>query len=202
MSRSEVVPEQLLAQARAGDDAAQGRLLELYRSYLGLMARSLIGRALRTKLDPSDVVQETFLKAHTDFKGFLGQGEPELVSWLRRILVHRLADMARHHKAQGRDVRREESLEAALERSSLDVQRSLAEWSHSPSSLAIRREQAVLLAEALRRLPEDYREVFVLRNLEHVPIEEIATRMGRSPNAVRKLWSRALLALRQELEET
>ena len=202
MSRSEVVPEQLLAQARAGDDAALGRLLELYRSYLGLMARSLIGRALRAKLDPSDVVQETFLKAHADFKGFLGQSEPELVAWLRSILVHRLADMARHHQAQGRDLRREESLEVVLERSSLDVQRSLAEWSHSPSALAIRREQAVLLAEALQRLPEDYREVFVLRNLEHVPIEEIATRIGRSANAVRKLWSRALLALRHELEET
>src|SRR5262249_22556816 len=155
---------------------------------------------LRAKLDPSDVVQETFLEAHADFSRFLGQGEPALVAWLRSILVHRLADMARHHQAQGRDLRREESLEVVLERSSLDVQRSLAEWSHSPSALAIRREQAVLLAEALQRLPEDHREVFVLRNLEHVPIEEIATRMGRSANAVRKLWSRALLALRHELE--
>ena len=89
-----------------------------------------------------------------------------------------------------------------LERSSLDVQRSLAGLSQAPSSLALKREQAVLLAEALERLPEDYREVFVLRNLEQVPIEEIATRMGRSPNAVRKLWTRALLALRRELEES
>ena len=201
MNQPGVVPERLLEQARAGDDAALGRLLELYRNYLRLMARSLIGVALRAKLDPSDVVQETFLRAHADFKQFLGQGEPALVAWLRSILVHRLADMARHHKARGRDLRREESLEAALERSSLDVQRSLAGLSQAPGTLAQKREQAVLLAEALERLSEDHREVFVLRNLEQVPIEEIATRMGRSPNAVRKLWSRALLALRRELEQ-
>src|SRR4051794_31655487 len=101
MTRAEAVPERLLEQARAGDEAALGRLLELYRNYLGLMARSLIGRALRAKLDPSDVVQETFLEAHADFNQFLGQGEPALVAWLRSILVHRLADMARHHQAQG-----------------------------------------------------------------------------------------------------
>ena len=89
-----------------------------------------------------------------------------------------------------------------LERSSLDVQRSLAGLSQSPPTLALKREQAVLLAEALERLAEDHREVFVLRNLEHVPIEEIAIRMGRSPNAVRKLWTRAILALKRELEES
>jgi RNA polymerase sigma-70 factor (ECF subfamily) len=55
------------------------------------------------------------------------------------------------------------------------------------------------LANALERLPTDYRDVFILRNLEHVPIEEIAARMGRSVNAIRKLWTRAMLALRREL---
>jgi RNA polymerase sigma-70 factor (ECF subfamily) len=166
------------------------------------MARSLIGGALQAKLDPSDVVQETFLKAHGDFDKFLGRSEPEIVAWLRTILIHRLADLARHHQAQGRDLRREESLEDKLERSSLDVQNSLAAWNQSPSALALKREQAVLLAEALERLPADYREVFVLRNLEHVPLEEVATRMGRSTNAVSQLWRRAILALRRELEET
>jgi RNA polymerase sigma-70 factor (ECF subfamily) len=201
MTRPLVNPEQLLAQARRGDDAALGRLLELYRNYLRLMARSLIGGALQAKLDPSDVVQETFLKAHGDFDQFLGRTEPELVAWLRTILIHRLADLARHHQAQGRDLRREESLEEKLDRSSLEVQNSLAAWNQSPSALALKREQAVLLAEALERLTADYREVFVLRNLEHVPLAEVATRMGRSDNAVSQLWRRAILALRHELEE-
>jgi RNA polymerase sigma-70 factor (ECF subfamily) len=201
MAPSARLPEQLLAQARRGDDAALGRLLELYRNYLRFMARSLIGGALQAKLDPSDVVQETYLKAHADFDRFLGQTEPELVAWLRTILIHRLADMARHHQAQGRDLRREESLEEKLDRSSLELQGALAAWTPSPTAQAMKREHAVLLAEALERLPADYRAVFVLRNLEHVPLEEVANRMGRSANAVSQLWRRALLALRRELEE-
>ena len=192
--------EPLLAQARTGDQAALGRLLELYRNYLRLMARSLIHRPLQARLDASDLVQETFLKAHREFRQFLGSGERELVAWLRRILVRTLANQAKHHLAQGRDRRRQESLDVLLDRSSAAIQEQLADSVASPSAHAVRREQAVLLADALARLPADYREVFVLRNLEQVPVEEIAARMDRTPNAVRKLWSRAMVALKQALE--
>jgi RNA polymerase sigma-70 factor, ECF subfamily len=192
--------EPLLAQARTGDQAALGRLLELYRHYLRLMARSLIHRPLQVRLDASDLVQETFLKAHREFRQFLGSGERELVAWLRQILVRTLSNQAKHHFAQGRDRRRQESLDVLLDRSSLAIQEQLADSVASPSAHAVRREQAVLLADALARLPADYREVFILRNLEQVPVDEIAARMGRSPNAVRKLWSRAMVALKQALE--
>ena len=63
----DVNPETLLNPARAGDEQAQGRVLELHRNYLRLLARSLVGQALRTQFDPSDLVQETFLEAHRDF---------------------------------------------------------------------------------------------------------------------------------------
>jgi RNA polymerase sigma-70 factor, ECF subfamily len=201
MERGEAVPEDLMGQARRGDEAALGRLLELYRNYLRLLARSLLGGGLRVKLDPSDLVQETFLKAHQQFAGFGGVHEPELLAWLRRILVRSLADAARHHRARVRDLRRQESLEAMLERSSLALQRALATSVTSPSARAAGREQAVLLADAVARLPADYREVFILRNLEHVPTDQIAARLGRSVDAVQKLWMRALLALKRELEE-
>ena len=63
-------------------------------------------------------------------------------------------------------------------------------------------EQAVLLADAVSQLAPDYREVFILRTLEHVPFDEIAAKMGRSVGAVRMLWVRALARLRQELDLT
>jgi RNA polymerase sigma-70 factor (ECF subfamily) len=195
-------PELLLGRARAGDDAARGRLLELYRNYLRLMARTLISQPLRVRLDASDLVQEALFKAHREFAGFLGTTEPELVAWLRQILVRSLSDQVKRHRAGKRDLRREEALDALLDRSSLAVQKALVVPGSSPSSIASRREQAVLLADALEKLPADYREVFISRNLEHIPFDQIAIRMGRTPGAVRKLWTRTMLSLRRMLEES
>jgi RNA polymerase sigma-70 factor, ECF subfamily len=197
----QVVPDLLMACARAGDEAALGRLLELYRNYLRLVARALIGRALRVRLDASDLIQDTFLKAAGEFSHFLGSTEPELTAWLRRILVRTLANQAKHHRRQGRDYQRQESLEAMLDRSSAAVEQALAAPVETPSHHAVRREQAVLLADALERLPADYREVFILRNLEHVPFDQIAQRMGRSAGAARVLWKRAMDRLSQSLRD-
>ena len=126
MLTSEAIPDQLIAQARGGDPAALGTLLELYRNYLRLVARSLIGAALRVKIEPSDLVQETFLKAHQEFGKFRGQNEHELVAWLRRILSSTLADQVKHHRRKGRDLQRQESLDLLLERSDAAIQRASA----------------------------------------------------------------------------
>ena len=193
-------PDTLIARARAGDASALGQLLEAYRNYLRLVARSLIGDALRLCLDPSDLIQETFLEAHRDFPRFAGSGEPELVVWLRRILVRNLADQARYHRAARRDDRQHESLEAMLERTGRDAHLALTAHSSSPSAQAARREHAVLLANALADLPADYREVIMLRNFDHLVFDEVAARMGRSAGAVRMLWVRALERLAGALE--
>jgi RNA polymerase sigma-70 factor, ECF subfamily len=195
------MPGRLLEQARAGDAIARGELLELYRNYLRLVARSLISTALRVKLDPSDLVQETFLKAHREFTQFAGRGEPELVAWLRRILVTSLANQVKHHRRRARDHQRQESLEQLLDRSSVTIQLALASSISSPSEQASRREQSVLLANALNRLSDDYREAFIRRTLEHVSFETMAADMGRSVGAVRMLWARAVKRLTELLGE-
>jgi RNA polymerase sigma-70 factor (ECF subfamily) len=201
MHQPDALPELLLEQTRAGDEAARGRLLELYRNYLRLMARTLMSQPLRVRLDASDLVQDTLLKAHREFTCFLGSTEPELIAWLRQVLVRSLSDQVKRHRAGKRDVRREEALEAMMDRSSAAVQQALAAPVSSPSSIASRREQAVLLADALEKLPPDYREVFIARNLEHIPFDQIAARMGRTSGAVRKLWTRTMLSLKRMLEE-
>src|SRR5712692_1344888 len=90
-------PRLLLQQARNGDGFAQGQLLEIYRSYLKVLARLQIGRRLRGKVDDSDLVQETFLEAHRNFPQFRGTSEAELVAWLRKILAVRLARLVRRY---------------------------------------------------------------------------------------------------------
>lgn len=196
-------PEQLLDLARAGDGAARGGLLELYRNYLTLLARLHIGGRLQSKLDASDLVQETFLEAHRDFGQFQGTTEKELVHWLRQVLVSNLADFVRRYTAaRQRDVRLERNLAAELDQSSRLLDRGLIAPQASPSEQAARREQAVLLADALERLPEDYREVIVLVHLQGLSFPEAGRRMGRSVDSVKKLRARALAGLHRTLGET
>jgi RNA polymerase sigma-70 factor, ECF subfamily len=193
-------PEQLLRLARAGDGPALGQLLELYRHYLALLARLQVGRRLQAKVDVSDVVQEAFLKAHRHFAQFRGHTEGELAGWLRQILLTHLVNLVRHHQgSQRRDLRRERDLAAELDRSSRDLDRALFAGLSTPSQQAVRREQAVLLADALGRLPDDYREVIILRHLEGLTFPQVAQCMGRSADSVDKLWVRALARLRRSL---
>lgn len=195
-----LVPIDLLARARGGSQSALGELLQLYRNYLGLLARLQIDRRLQGKVDPSDVVQETFLEAHRDFPQFRGATEAEFVSWLRRILGTNLANVVRHyHGTQARDVRLERELAGDLDASSRALDVGLVARASSPSQLAARREQAVLLADALGQLSRDYREAIILRHLEGLSFPEVAVRMGRSVDSVKKLWARALAQLRYVL---
>src|SRR3954466_489257 len=104
-------PEELLGLARAGSGAALGELLELYRSYLALLARLQIGRRLQGKVDAADLVQDTFLEAQSHFAEFRGTVEAELVCWLRQILAGLLGNLVRRYfGTQRRDVRLEREL--------------------------------------------------------------------------------------------
>jgi RNA polymerase sigma-70 factor (ECF subfamily) len=197
-ARLEPVP--FLDLARAGDGAALGQLLERYRNYLTLLARLQIGGRLQSKLDASDLVQETFLEAHRDFGHFQGTTEKELIHWLRQVLVSNLTDLVRRYTAtRQRDVRLEQSLAAELEQSSELLDRGLIASQPSPSEQAARREQAVLLADALQRLPEDYREVIILVHLQGLSFPEASRRMNRSLDSVKKLRARALAGLHRIL---
>jgi RNA polymerase sigma-70 factor (ECF subfamily) len=194
-------PEHLLHRAQAGDAAALGSLLALYQNYLSLLARLQIGRRLQGKVDPADVVQEAFLKAHSSFGQFRGTTEEELIAWLRKILGSKLVDLLRHYYgAQARDVRLERDLAAEMDRSSQFLDRALVARYSSPSRQAVRREQAVLLADALEQLPESYREVLILHHLEELSFPEVARRLGRTVDSVEKLWTRALARLRRVLK--
>jgi RNA polymerase sigma-70 factor (ECF subfamily) len=141
------------------------------------------------------------MEANRDFRRFAGEGEAELVAWLRRILVRNLADQARWHKAERRDVRRQESLEELLERRGQEAEDALLAGLSTPSVRARRREQAVLLADAVAQLPDDYREVILLRHVERLSFKEVAARMDRSSGAVRMLWLRALEKLHAVWED-
>jgi RNA polymerase sigma-70 factor (ECF subfamily) len=186
-------PEQLLGLARAGSGPALGQLLERYRAYLTLLARLQISRRLQGKADAADLVQETFLEAHRNFAQFRGTTEAELIGWLRQILTSRALELIRRYLGtQRRDVRQERALAIELEQSSRVLDQGLIAPHSTPSQQAARHEQAVLLTDALDRLPEDYREVIILHHLEGLSVPQVAQRLGRTVRSVEKLWARAL----------
>ena len=183
MSSPRSDPEQLLGLARAGDDSALGQLFELYHGYLELLARLQIGRRLQGKVDAADLVQETFLQAQVHFRpvpreqrGRVG----ELVAAHSRLpageadpplLRHAAARCALGAPVGGR----------SLDQSSRLLDQRLVAPDSTPSQRAVRREQAVLLADALRQLPDDYREVLILHHLQGLSLPEVARRLGPHP---------------------
>ena len=172
-----------------------------YQPWLAVLARMEIDSRYQAKFSASDAVQQTLLEAWQGRDNFRGTSEGERLAWLRKILANQLARLARHYGAvQKRDAARELSLDQSLARSSLRLANLLAADTSSPSARAMQQERQILLADVLDRLPADYREVIILRNLEDLPHEEVARRMNRSPGAVRMLWLRALTQLRDELQ--
>jgi RNA polymerase sigma-70 factor (ECF subfamily) len=186
----------LIRTARAGDGPALEALLESYRGLLRVLARPALGDLPAAAADASDVVQETLLKAHRSFPQFRGASEGELVAWLKSILVRNVGDAYRRVTGRGsRPLPRQRSLEAMIDRSSRALQDLFPASGTSPSQRAGAREHQRSLAAALDRLTPEHREVVTLRSLEGHEWAEVGERMGRSPDAARVLWGRALRAL-------
>jgi RNA polymerase sigma-70 factor (ECF subfamily) len=186
----------LLSRARKGDRQCIGELLTLYRNYLSLLASTQLERRLQPRVSPSDIVQETMLRAHRHFAQFRGQSEAEFLAWLRQILLSSLAHFVeRHLLAAKRNIRREVSIDecATMAAGSFPWAGALDE---TPSAAVRQREAAAVLSTRLAKLSPRYREVLVLRHIEGLAFDEVASRLHRTPAAARMLWLRAIEKLR------
>lgn len=173
--------------------------LEQFRPYLLVLARLYWGRKFRQRLDPSDIVQQTLLRAHRAWTTFRGRDAAELAAWLRRILSSTIANAAREHGAAVRDVARERAAAAAVEDSAARLVALLVDPGESPSGRAIDLERSVALARALAGLPEPQREAVLLRHCHGLSIAEVSAELGRTPAGVASLLRRGLAKLRAAL---
>ncbi len=190
-----------LSAARAGSKEAIGVALEACRGYLLGIAERELDTDLRAKGGASDLVQDTFLEAQRDFAGFRGETEADLLAWLRRLLLNNLANFARNYRQTAkRRLEREVRLPAGDESQAGASQFAAA--TPSPSARAQTGEEVAALHAALDRLPDDYRQIVMLRYIDGLTFDEIAGRMGRSPAALRKLWSRAVERMQAEMESS
>jgi RNA polymerase sigma-70 factor (ECF subfamily) len=173
--------------------------LEHFRDYLVLLARLQMPGKLQGKLDPSDLVQMTLLKAHQAEGDFRGATRGEQAAWLRQILARTMANALRDHARAKRDVALERSLEDGLNASSLRLEAWLVAPGDSPSASAQRHEQVAELARELAQLPAPQRDALVLHYFQQLPLAEIGERLGRSRPAVASLLRRGLRQLRQRM---
>jgi RNA polymerase sigma-70 factor (ECF subfamily) len=183
--------------ARQGSEEALAWLLEECRPYLLLLANNELDSDLRPKVGASDLVQESVLEARQGFVGFRGSTQEEWLAWLRRILLHNLADARRRYQeAARRRLCHEELLDAG---NPTQLHEQLVADTPSPPERAAAREQEQALQAARARLPEDYRRVLALRYDEGRSFAEVGAALGRSEEAAKKLWLRAVRRLRREV---
>ncbi|MBX9654146.1 sigma-70 family RNA polymerase sigma factor [bacterium] len=187
-------PEQndstLIERAQEGDPDAMGIALESCRAYLTQVAAEELERALRRKVNPSDLVQESFLVAQRNFARFNGRSIDELRAWLRGILNNKLHEARRRFL---KSKRRLASREIDLPRSSsaFDAAEKI-DPAHSVGKQLSLLEDVEAITHAMSQLSSDYQKVVQWRNWELLSFEEIGSRLGRSPGAARALWLRAL----------
>jgi len=161
-----------------------------YRPFLKAIAAAEFPDHLQSRIDDSDLVQETLLKATRQVDQFRGSTEKELEAWLRETLLNQIRDSLRFHGRQQRDV----GIEIAVPLSEIST-------SDPTASEQVRKAEAKeLIQRCLSDLPEDYRTVLLLRQQNDLSFVEISDQMQRSPDAVRMLWGRAILVLGEKLK--
>jgi len=182
--------ERWIAEARSGCRPALERLFETFYPFLLAAAQHELGAALRSRIDPEDVVQDTVLKAWQRFADFHGQSEAEWRAWLRQTLRCTLANEYRRHvQTARRSVRREVSMDQVT----VIPQREDAEHeAGSPDEPVLVQEEYEMLEHVLRQLPPRYREVLWLHTQQELSFAQVGERLHCSAEAARKLWQRAV----------
>src|SRR5947209_12320830 len=175
-------------------------ILEPFRKYLEVLAGLHLDRRLCGKLDPSDVVQQTMLRAYSALAEVRDPRPEVLAAWLRRILARTLADAVKHYERDKRDVGLERSLEVDLDRSVSGFAAWLAADHTSPSGRAERNEELLRMVQALAELPELLREVVVLKHCQGWTLPRIAERTGRTVPSVDSLLRPGLPELQPRLK--
>ncbi|TWU40689.1 sigma-70 family RNA polymerase sigma factor [Novipirellula artificiosorum] len=194
---------QLVVASKAGDNEAFGVLLEQYRGFLLMLAHRYLSERLRRRIDPSDIVQLTFLEAKRDLSSFRGESPAEFAGWLRGILKNNVATaVTRHVTTQKRSLKREIEGDKPIKGDSAGGGwiAQLPGSTTSPSGVAIRGEATFALLEALHQLPETQAEAIRLRYMEGLSLAEIVERMGKSDTAVAGLLKRGLQKMRTILD--
>jgi RNA polymerase sigma-70 factor (ECF subfamily) len=186
---------ELVKLAQGGDHTALDCLLGRYYERVRRIVRVRVSPGLRARIEVGDILQEVFLHAIQRFSDFEMRDEASLIHWLAQIAAWKIKDRFDHDRANKRDARREQAL-----LSSAGKNPDLVDPQQSPSEAAASHESQELLEQCLDAMPEEYRELIVLRNFVGLDWEAIAQKTGRpSAGAARMKHQTAYLDLCKRL---
>jgi RNA polymerase sigma-70 factor (ECF subfamily) len=183
----------MVRQALSGSDAALDALYGRLGPRLLAFIRLKMGRGLRARLESRDILQATFLKSFEHLDDFEGSDARSLLGWMMRIAEHEIRDRADFHGRQQRDPKVEEDVADHAE---------LRARTRSALSRLIVDEQSERIDAALATLSDGHRQVILLRTFEEMSFGEIGQTIGKSEDASRMLFARAMTALTLALSKT
>lgn len=184
----------LIPRVRDGDEQAFEQLLGQMNGYLAAMARRKLSPHLVAKEGHSDVVQTTLVKVVASFDSFRGNSAGEFNNWLKRILENTVTEVHRRYNATKRDFKNERPI-AGMKHP------GIASLEQTPATRAAANDEIRKFHLMLDKLSDDHAQVIRLRSLNKMSFQEVAAEMGRSSEAVSKLWSRAMLKLGSLMEK-
>ncbi len=194
--------QRLVTMAQNGDEAALDRLCKVYNERVLRIVRMRMGPELRTKMQSMDLVQDAFISALRSMENFTYRNEGDFLRWISKVAENRIRDNFDKIHANKRDARKE----IPLNSNSSSTQDTFIGISGpvdntTPSLIMSKREDLNKLEKAMEQLKPEYREVITLTKIEGLTYKEAAEKMGKGPDAVRMLLSRAITALSQSFEK-
>lgn len=193
--------QHLVTLAKEGDNSALDQLCKVYSERVRRIIRLRMGQELRSKLESMDLVQDALVCALGGLKDFTYKDEGDFLRWLSTIAENRLRDNLEKLHADKRDIRKEVRLDNHSPSTGNSFVRIPSPIdSTTPSVIMSRKEELDKLEKAIDELKPEYREVIILKRIEGLSYKEIGERLGRSPDAIGMLLSRAMVALTSVFE--
>ncbi len=196
--------QELLAQAKVGNNLAIDNLLERHRQSLRRMIQLRLDQRIMQRIDVSDVVQDVLIEANRRLASYIENPVLGFQVWLRQIAKDRIIDAHRRHRTSAkRSIDREQPMVArgGQDHSTLELVNRLCDPGLTPAALATQKEIAAQVELAVRQLKGQDREIILMRHYEQMSNLESAEALGLTEPAASMRYLRALRRLRSILDE-
>ena len=191
--------EELLAQAKVGDDSAVNQLMDRHRNSLRQLIRMRLDARIQKRVDVSDVVQDVLVEANRRLETYISNPIMPFHLWLRQIAKDRIIDAHRRHRVSAkRSVDREQGMviPRGHDHSSIQLASLLGDGQLTPAAAALQKEMAKKVEAAIAQLDDKDCEIITMRHYEHLTNQEIGSILGLTEPAASMRYLRAIKRLK------